>query len=331
MARRSNTFNVHALNWAATFLETPRIQVTSIGKAAYEPGGQLDINNSSGCQLFRSGYRVCFAFLDFYRANGAGAQFGNPISPFEYRENLIVQYFEKARFEWRADRPEGQRVVITDLGRTYFDLLDEDPAQLKSVNPLDATINPVLSLKVRAYVLSSVMLSSGQQTVYVVVQSQTLTSCSECRRQSYHSLARWSRRRLLLQHERCGRWEFYLQICRSKAGGTRADRCAGDVSGAGGRDLNVIQDLVLILDSNRLAVDKCFIPISFQSKTGPSLQAIFQADLTVTAHTPHSAIPPHGMGVRTRTCASYKALACLPLNNRSLNPGRFPRATSNAT
>ena len=28
------------------------------------------------------------------------------ISPFEFHENLIVQYFEKARFEWRADRPE---------------------------------------------------------------------------------------------------------------------------------------------------------------------------------------------------------------------------------
>ena len=153
-------------------LGNPRVQVTSIGQAAYEPGGQLDINNSSGCQSFRTGYRVCFAFLDFYRANGAGTQFGNPISPFEYRENLIVQYFEKARFEWRADRPEGQRVVITDLGRTYFDLIGEDPAQLKSVKPLDATINPVMALKVRAYVLRSVMLSSGQQTVYAVVQSQ---------------------------------------------------------------------------------------------------------------------------------------------------------------
>ena len=153
-------------------LGNPRVQVTSIGQAAYEPGGQLDINNSSGCQLFRSGYRVCFAFLDFYRANGADAQFGNPISPFEYRENLIVQYFEKARFEWRADRPEGQRVVITDLGRNYFDLIGEDPAQLKSVKPLDATINPVMSLKVRAYVLRSMMLPSGEQTVYAVVQSQ---------------------------------------------------------------------------------------------------------------------------------------------------------------
>jgi hypothetical protein len=151
-----------------------RVQLTPIGQAAYQPGGQLNINNSSGCQLFLSGYRVCFTFLDFYKANGGAAQFGNPISPFEYHENLIVQYFEKARFEWRADRPEGQRVVLTDLGRIYFDLIGEDPAQLRSANPLDATINPVLSLRVRAYVLRSIMLSSGQQTVYIVVQSQTL-------------------------------------------------------------------------------------------------------------------------------------------------------------
>jgi hypothetical protein len=61
-----------------------------------------------------------------------------------------------------------------DLGRVFFDLVGEDHAHLKSADPLDATINPVLSLRVRAYVLKSIMLSSGQQTVYIVVQSQTL-------------------------------------------------------------------------------------------------------------------------------------------------------------
>lgn len=162
----------------SNLLGRARIQVTSLGQAMYKPGGQLNINNSSGCQLFLTGYRVCFAFLDFYKANGAGAQFGNPISPFEYHENLIVQYFEKARFEWRADRPEGQRVVITDLGRAYFDQLGEDQAHLKPVDPLNATINPVLSIKVRAFVQKSVTLSSGQQTVYIIVQSQTSQAVS---------------------------------------------------------------------------------------------------------------------------------------------------------
>ena len=151
----------------------PTIQLTTLGQATYKPDTQLKLENSAGCQLFVTNYSVCYAFLDFFKANGGTQQFGNPISPFEFHDKVIVQYFERARFEWRADRPEAQRVVITDLGRVYFDLLGEDAAQLKPVTPQDATINPVLSIKVRAFIEKSVTLSSGQQTVNVIVQSQT--------------------------------------------------------------------------------------------------------------------------------------------------------------
>lgn len=153
--------------------EKQRVRLTPVGQATYTPADQLDLSNTAGCDAFTTGYSVCFAFLDFYRANGGTAQFGNPISPFEFHENLIVQYFENARFEWRADRPDGQRVVLTDLGRIYFEQLGEDPALLKPVTPLDATINPVLSIKVRAFVEKSVTRPGGQQTVFVIVQSQT--------------------------------------------------------------------------------------------------------------------------------------------------------------
>jgi len=159
--------------------EGQRVQLTSLGQKSYKPGGQLNIDNSSGCQLFVTGQRVCFAFLDFYSANGGATQFGNPISPFEFHDHLIVQYFEMARFEWRADRPEGQRVVITDLGRLYFDQLGEDQAHLKPVKPLDATMNAVLSITVRAFVMKSVMPSSGRQTIFVIVQSQTLQAIAD--------------------------------------------------------------------------------------------------------------------------------------------------------
>jgi hypothetical protein len=158
--------------------ENLRVQLTSLGQIFYQPANQLKLSNTSGCDLFTTGYSVCFAFLDFYKANGGATQFGNPISPFEFHENLIVQYFEKARFEWRADRPQDQRVVLTDLGRLYFDQLGEDPAQLKPVSPLDATINPILSIKVRAFVLKALTRSSGQQSVYIIVQSQTLQAVS---------------------------------------------------------------------------------------------------------------------------------------------------------
>ena len=155
-----------------------RVQVSPVGQALYQPATQLKLNNTAGCDLFPTGYSVCFAFLDFYRANGGAGQFGNPISPFEFHENLIVQYFEKARFEWRADRPEDQRVVLTDLGRLYFEQLGEDPVQLKPVQPLDATINAILSIRVRAFVLKPLTRVTGQQTVYIIVQSQTLQAVS---------------------------------------------------------------------------------------------------------------------------------------------------------
>ena len=152
----------------------PKIQLTSLGQVTYKPDTQLNLENPAGCQIFLSGYRVCYEFLDFFKANGGTAQFGNPISPIEFHNDIIVQYFERARLEWRADRPQNQRVVVTDLGRIYFDQLGEDAAQLKPIVLQDATINPVLSIKVRAFVEKSVTLSTGQQTIYVVVQNQTL-------------------------------------------------------------------------------------------------------------------------------------------------------------
>jgi hypothetical protein len=150
------------------------VLLTHLGQFTYEPGSpKLDINNPAACKSFKTGYQVCLAFLDFYQAHGGKVQFGEPISPFEFHENLIVQYFEKARFEWRADRPEGQRVVLTDLGRLYFNRLGEDQAQLRPIRPLDATISAILAIHARAFVKYAITQSSGQQAVYIVVQSQT--------------------------------------------------------------------------------------------------------------------------------------------------------------
>ena len=150
------------------------VQLTPLGQQSYERGGpKLDINNPAACKSFQTGYPVCFAFLEFYQAHGGETQFGNPISPFEFHENLIVQYFENARFEWRADRPEGQRVVLTDLGRLYFNRLGEDQTQLRPIRTLDATISSVISIHARAFVKNAITQSSGQQTVYIIVQSQT--------------------------------------------------------------------------------------------------------------------------------------------------------------
>jgi hypothetical protein len=155
-----------------------RVQLTPLGTLTYQPKNPLPINNTPGCELYPTGHRVCFTFLDFYKANGGPGQFGNPISPFESYEGMIVQYFEGARFEWHANRPAENWVVISDLGRIFFDQQGEYPAHLKPVLPLDATINPVLSVKVRAFVSRAVTPHSGEQIVFVIVQNQTSQAVS---------------------------------------------------------------------------------------------------------------------------------------------------------
>ena len=115
--------------------ENQRVQLSPLGRLTYQPAGQLDINNSSGCELFVTGYRCMFCLPGFLSREWRRCTIWQSDFPFEFHDNLIVQYFEKSRFEWRADRPEGQRVVITDLGRLYFDQLGEDQALLRPVPP----------------------------------------------------------------------------------------------------------------------------------------------------------------------------------------------------
>jgi hypothetical protein len=153
------------------------VQLTPLGRITYRPKSPLLIN-SNGCELFSSGYRVCFTFLDFYKASGGPAQFGNPISPFESHDGGIVQYFEGARFEWNPSPSNAQQVTISDLGRLYFEQIGEDPAHLKPVQPRNAAINPVLSIKTSAFVTKSVTRSTDSQTVHIIVQSQTLQAVS---------------------------------------------------------------------------------------------------------------------------------------------------------
>jgi phage baseplate assembly protein gpV len=153
--------------------EGNRVQLTPLGALLYQPRSPLPVENKNGCEKYPTGFSVCFTFLDFYKAHGGPNQFGNPISPFESADGLIVQYFEGARFEWRADRGAEKWVVISDLGRLYFDLQKEDPAHLRPVPPPEAAIKPVLALKARAFVLKAVTLKNGSQTVYVIVQDQT--------------------------------------------------------------------------------------------------------------------------------------------------------------
>lgn len=154
-----------------------RVKLTPIGREMYHPGEQLSIFNPFACRYFpATGFSVCYAFLDFYKQNGGEERYGQPISPFEYRNDLIVQYFEYARFEWKPSNQEGQRVVIADLGREYFDYLQEPPGWLTP--PSGEPNIRVQKMQTQAFVWKAVALANDNQLVYIIVQDQNLQPVS---------------------------------------------------------------------------------------------------------------------------------------------------------
>jgi len=155
--------------------EGQRVFLTQLGRETYVSTGLLNVSNTFACRTYtETGYPVCFTFLEFLDQYGSVQQFGYPISGFEYHENKIVQYFEKARLEWQPWKVEGQRVVVSDLGRIYFDKIGEEPALLLPVPALDNTNNNIISLQVRAFAWKAVTLAADSQLIFVIVQDQKL-------------------------------------------------------------------------------------------------------------------------------------------------------------
>ncbi|KXK11517.1 MAG: ErfK/YbiS/YcfS/YnhG family protein [Chloroflexi bacterium OLB14] len=150
-----------------------RVQLTAIGRETFSSTGTIEVNNFFACRLYaETGYSVCLEFLEFFDTYGGVAQFGYPISGFEYHENKLVQYFEKARLEWQPNMLAGQRVVVSNLGYEYFNRIGEDPALQYSVTPLNNAPRVVTSLLVRAFSLKAVTLPNDTQSFFIVVQDQ---------------------------------------------------------------------------------------------------------------------------------------------------------------
>jgi len=161
------------------FPENPvgqRVKLSALGEAVYQrtpTGTKLDFLPNLGCRYYSDTY-ICYDFLTFFDQNGGEAVFGRPISRFEFYNGRIVQYFERARFEWYPEYPEGQKVVLAELGRIYFDLAREDANLLQAVKAGDNAPGNVLLLNARVFTWKAVTQFNDQQAVYVVVQDQTL-------------------------------------------------------------------------------------------------------------------------------------------------------------
>lgn len=158
-----------------------RVHVAELGSMVYQKigdSGSLGSGSLIGCRSFANGFSVCYAFLEFFDKNGGEAIFGQPISPFLSHNGRIVQYFERARFEWYPENPDGLRVRLAELGRIYFDMIGEDPFFLQPVKSADNTVSAVTTLTTHAFTWKAVTRLDDDQAVYVVVQDQTLSPIS---------------------------------------------------------------------------------------------------------------------------------------------------------
>jgi hypothetical protein len=159
-----------------------RVKVAPIGFYLYMPGNTVLIPaNSAPCRtLPGSSFKVCYAFMNYFEANGGLEQFGPPISNTELENDMTVQYFLNARLEWHPELQSGQRVVVSDLGAAHFYKTGEDTSLLKP-EQTDNTIRGILKLRARAFPLTAVTGPSGTQTIYVIVQDQRLLPVDQAR------------------------------------------------------------------------------------------------------------------------------------------------------
>ena len=84
------------------------------------PLGRAGAQSSDDEQYFaETGHTVKGEFLRFYReAADSELVYGYPVTEqFTARDGKVVQYFERARFEWHPDKSEQHRVLLGLLGK----------------------------------------------------------------------------------------------------------------------------------------------------------------------------------------------------------------------
>lgn len=91
------------------------VWASSIGMS----GVSADNAPSTCAFVAETGHNIHGIFLSFYSNHNGPENFGPPITEAFLENGLVVQYFQRARFEFRPDFPEPYRVQLGLLGLQY--------------------------------------------------------------------------------------------------------------------------------------------------------------------------------------------------------------------
>ena len=129
--------------------------------------------NDPNCAYFdATGHAVCYEFRRFFEKTGSIDLYGYPITPQRVEGTRIVQYFQRARFEWHPERAEGQRVQTAALGTIFYDWARLDPSRLRPTLVSAQVGVMVTALRMSASVDDPFAPAGGTQRVFVQVTDQ---------------------------------------------------------------------------------------------------------------------------------------------------------------
>jgi hypothetical protein len=143
------------------------------------PPSDPAVNNSLRHYFPQTGHTVSHSFLRYYREHGGLDIFGYPITEFMEEDGLVVQYFQRARMEWRPDESSGAQIRLTNLGEIYLEQVGI-PGDYDELYPQErmadtfATESPdrVKELEIDASVRYIITGRQGVQTIFVYVTDQ---------------------------------------------------------------------------------------------------------------------------------------------------------------
>lgn len=152
------------------------VTISPLGEYTLEINGQgkeVRVNTLlAGCETIPvDGFPVCYDFLTFFKDYGGVDQFGYPITGIQYQGGRLVQYFQRARFEWHPELPSGSKITLTKLGRQYFDLYESPILLLLNLQEYQPNL---LSLHVHAFLNKPIAFADDTLNLSVIVQDQNL-------------------------------------------------------------------------------------------------------------------------------------------------------------
>lgn len=154
-----------------------QVRLTDLATLLYQadnskpPGFALE---KPGCQPYATSHGefwVCYAFLDAFIRYGGLDVLGEPISNPHYYQGYLTQYFQNIKLVYHPELPSGDHIQADSLGYTYFALVGENPALLTA---LDHPQQTILDLDIHVAPSHAITGPDGEQTIFVVVQDQTL-------------------------------------------------------------------------------------------------------------------------------------------------------------